>query len=252
MASTPPDRHQLCYFCDESSQVKDPWLAVGGLTVRRTAIPRITKDLAEIKEISGKTGEVKWKNAKSFGGRVHRAYIDYLFVLIENRQAHFHVRFSEMAEYDHGLSGPRKKNDTVSKSYYQLLLHRPIRYYRPGADVWVYPDDGCCTDILPEKLAALCADGRKHFPDGGGDCIKAIEPRASASEPMLQLLDVTLGALACYRNARHLEDGYSPVKRGLAEYAFGKTKWPTITGSSAISNSRLNRWNVIPKMKRGQ
>lgn len=250
MASAPPQLPQLYYFCDESSQVKDDWLAVGGLAVMRSAIPKISTDLQLIKEKGGKTGEVKWANAKSFGGRVHRGFIDYLFLLIESRKAQFHIRFSNMNEYDHGLSGPRKKIDTVSKSFYQLLLHRPTRYYHGKAAVFVYPDDGCCTEQLSDNLAPLKVEARNNWGNPGRDCVQEIVPRASKSEPLLQLLDVTLGALATVRNGRHLDDGYSPIKRELAEYAFAKTGWSKIEGSN--HQKSCNCWNVTPKLGGGQ
>lgn len=252
MAVTPDEEPKLYYFCDESSQVNDDWLAVGGIAIMKSAIPRIVSDLQLIKAQAGKTGEVKWENAKSYGGRVHRGYVDYLFLLVEKNHAHFHIRFSEMNEYDHGLSGPRKKIDTVSKSFYQLLLHRPVRYYHNRVRIAVYPDDGCCTEQLATKLPALRNDGHNKFGARGRTCVDRIETRASKSEPLLQLLDVTLGGLAAYRNGRHLIEGYSPVKRELAEYIFSKTNWPDITGSCWRSKRKCNRWNVTPKLKRGQ
>ena len=245
MGSAPPDRHQICFFCDESSQVKDDWFAVAGLAVPRQTIPKIAADLADIKAESGKVGEVKWKNAKSFGGRVHRGYIDYLFLLIDDKRAHFHIRFAEMGAYDHALSGPRKKTDTVSKSFYQLLLHRAIGFYHTKSDVWVYPDDGPCTELIPEQHPALCTEGGNKWGALGANCVQDIECRSSEAEPMLQLLDVTLGALAAYRNDRHLQEGYSPIKRELAEYAFARTKWAVITGNAY--RRECTRWNVVPK-----
>ena len=216
----------------------------------QTAIPKIVSDLQLIKAKVGKTGEVKWANAKSFGGVVHRGYIDYLFLLLGSRKAQFHIRFSDMNEYDHGLSGPRKKVDTVSKSFYQLMLHRPVKYYHGKANVHVYPDDGCCTEQLPDQLPKLKNDAWTKFGPEGHSCPQEITPRASKSEPLLQLLDVTLGALAALKNERHLADGYSPIKRELAEYALKKTGWLRIGGSNY--DKRCNRWTVKPSLKRGQ
>lgn len=213
----------------------------------KDSIAKISRDLAVIKEATGKKGEVKWSNAKSYGGRPHRAFADYLFDLIKRNNAHFHIRFSPMKEYDHG--GRRGRIDTVSKSFYQLILHRPVRYYHKSCDVWVFPDDGAYTSELPDMIEPLCYQGGEHFPDGGGVCVQDISPRSSAAEPMLQLLDVTLGGLAAIRNGRTSRDGYSPVKRELAEHIFKKTGWFSIEGNSW--SNKCNRWNVIPK-KRGQ
>lgn len=202
--------------------------------------------------MSGKTGEVKWENAKSFGGRVHRAYIDYLFLLVDRNLAHFHIRFLPMSEYDHSLSGRRRRIDTVSKCYYQLIVHRALRHYSEHGHVSVYPDDGECTSHLPAMLEALRNEDKSRYCQGRDSCLQEILPRSSAREPMLQLLDVTLGALAAYRNKRHLKPEISQTKRDLAVYAFEKTGWPSIEGNCDPRIKKLNRWNVRPSLRRGR
>lgn len=218
-------------------------MAVAGIAVTRDAIPYIIGKMKPIAEKYGKTGEVKWKNAKFCGGMVHEGYIRLLFELIKEGRLHFHIRFSRMDEYDHKLSGPRKKLDTVSKSFYQLLLHRPLAYYGNKADLHIYPDDGSCTRLLPDQIKPL------HI-ESGRTSVKVIQPRSSEKEPMLQLLDCTLGALAAYRNGRHLKPEISDTKKRLSELAFKLTGWRDITGSCWTDKKKLNRWNVTPKIKR--
>lgn len=217
-------------------------MAVGGIAVAREAIPYILGRMKPICEQYNKTGEVKWKNAKYCGGMVHEGYIRLLFDLIKEGRLNFHIRYSRMDEYDHKLSGPRRKLDTVSKSFYQLLLHRPIAYYGHKADLYIYPDDGNCTRLLPDQIGALHYESKRM-------CIKEIVTRSSEREPMLQLLDCTLGALAAYRNDRHLKPEISATKKRLSVLAFELTKWPDITGSCWIDKKKLNRWNVTPKIK---
>lgn len=217
------------------------------MAVMQSAIPRITADLERIKTESGnKNTEIKWDNAKSFGGRAHRGYIDYLFCLIATRKAQFHIRFARMEDFDHTLSGPRKKTDTVSKSYYQLLLHRPTRYYARKARVYVYPDDGDYTCQLRGQLGALRHQGGEAYGEHADLCIRDIECRASVNEPMLQLLDVTLGALTAMRNERHLlQTDYNQIRKDLIAHAFEKTGWATIEGSTPISRKGCNRWTRV-------
>lgn len=224
----------------------DPFAAVAGLAITRGSVSRIVTDLAALKEEYGKRGEIKWGNAKSFGGRAHRAYVDYLFLLISEGKAHFHIRFSSMDEYDHNLSGERRKIDTISKAFYQLLLHRTYRCYNERA-IYIYPDDGEYTELLPNQIGALNHQGGEKFGGMVLGSVQEIQPRSSKTEPLLQLLDVPLGALAAIRNERHLQDGYSPVKKELAEYVLSKTGWPTVHGNSTWGHWRLNRWNAKPK-----
>ncbi|MBY3026501.1 DUF3800 domain-containing protein [Rhizobium leguminosarum] len=234
-------RKQLLYFCDESSQDGDAYMAVAGIAVARDAIPYILGRMKPICQQFEKTGEVKWKNAKYRGGMVHEGYIRLLFELVDAGRLHFHIRFSRMDEYDHKLSGPRRKIDTVSKAFYQLLLHRPLAYYGRSADLYIYPDDGDCTRQLADQIGAL-------HRETGRACVKEIRPRSSETEPFLQLLDCTLGALAA-RNGRHEKGDISDTKKRLAKLAFELAGWRDITGSCWTDKKKLNRWNVTPKIK---
>ncbi len=224
-------------------------MAVGGIAVARKAIPYIIGRMQTIRDEFNKQGEVKWKNAKSRNGVVHEAYIRLLFELIDEGRLHFHIRFSRMDEYDHKLSGPRRKIDTVSKAFYQLLLHRPVAFYGNEVDIHIYPDDGDCTRLLPENLGALNWDAGDSYKVI--NAVKEIQPRCSEKEPMLQLLDCTLGALAAYRNDRHRREDISEVKKKLAVLAFELTKWPDITGNCWRTKRKLSRWNAVPKIKKG-
>lgn len=242
-----PSPNDILYFCDESSQSTDEFAAVAGLAIHRKNIAKVTTDLAAIKAASGKTGEVKWKNAKSYGARVHTAYVDYLFLLIEERKAQFHIRFSEMSDYDHNLSGERRRIDTVSKAFYQLFLHRACRHYRKHP-IFIHPDDGEYTSELPKYLGALNYQALAKFGGLSFGCVQTIQPRSSEREPMLQLLDVPLGALAALRNNRTKRPGYSEVKAKLADYTLAKTGWPSVLGSCPIDKASINRWNARPSL----
>lgn len=240
-------RKQLLYFCDESSQSDDAYMAVAGIAVAQEAIPYILGKMTAIREKYGKQGEVKWKNAKSRNGVVHEAYIRLLFDLIEENRLHFHIKFARMDEYDHKLSGPRRKIDTVSKSFFQLLLHRPVAYYGHEADIHIHPDDGNCTAQLKDQIGALNFVGKRLCGKPG--VVKIVQPRSSEREPMLQLLDCTLGALAAYRNGRHELEEISDTKKRLTRLAFELTGWPDITGS-CYDKRKLSRWNSVPRFKK--
>ncbi len=221
-------------------------MAVGGLAVRPIVAQKIYKDLAAINAGYHVTSEIKWTTAKARRDLAHKAYLDLMFALIEANLVHFHIRFSPLALYDHRLSGERRKSDTVSKAYYQLLLHRAARYYKAG-DIHVRPDNGVCTELLPRFITALNQDCARKFSNSDWPFID-IECRNSASEPMLQLLDVSLGALASYRNKRHLEPSASQTKSSLSEYAFKLTKLSCLDRSTPITERKLSIWNVTPSI----
>lgn len=193
--------------------------------------------------------EVKWNKAKS-KPLLCRDYINLLFDLIEANHAHFHVRFSPFQEYDHAASGDRKETDTISKAYYQLLLHRAGRFYGKDCKVLVRPDDGDCTSYLPSIHGGLNADIGLTYKVGH-EAITDIAPRNSKLDPMLQLLDVSLGALTAARSGGHKNGNLSVLKSELVRYALERSKWPDIEKSHAGKTRRFNIWNVEPKFKKG-
>jgi hypothetical protein len=239
-----PTGPDILYFCDESSQVDDRHMAVGGLAVSRERIPEILTAMWEARERCNYFSEVKWSTAKKRRASIHKDYAVLLRQLVRANHAAFHIRFAPFLEYDHKNAGPRGRIDTVSKMYYQLLLHRPAKYYGDKRHLYIHPDKGDCTSELADMRGALCAGA--YHAGAMPDCVKVIEPRDSAREPFLQLLDVTLGAFAARRNDRELGD----TKAELRDFIIGLWGGVDLAKSTPMSNKAFNVWNATPQ-KRG-
>jgi hypothetical protein len=227
-------------------------MAVGGLAIVPTRAALVEKRLAEIRDQMNidPNAEIKWSTAKRRRNFPHLAYLDYMFDLLENNHAHLHIRLSPFKDYEHSASGDREETDTVSKSFYQLLLHRAGRFYGEKCRIIVRSDAGDCTSYLPKFQDALNNDistkfGCRHWP------IVDIAPRDSKSEPLLQLLDVTLGAITAVRNGSHLRDGASEAKVALMERAIERGKIVDVTKSHPWEDRAFNLWNVTPKYTKG-
>ena len=237
----PQSPNDILYFCDESSQVDDDFMAVGGLAITRARLPSIVERLDAIRAECQYHSEVKWNSAKKRRMSIHKAYADYLAELVTQRRAHLHLRFAPFGQYDHRSSGPRGRKDTVSKMYYQLLLHRPVAFYGPKLPIFVHPDEGDCTSYLQTMRGALCAAGYRR-KGCRPDCVKVIEPRPSHREPLLQLLDVTLGAFTAMRNKRELGE----AKADLAAHIHAIWGKPDTAISSDPKRRPFNIWNATP------
>lgn len=221
-------------------------MAVGGLAIRASRAAKIEADIFAINKAYGVSSEVKWQTAKKRRDNVHLAYIDLLFKLVRDNQAHFHVRICPFSEYDHKISGDRKETDTISKSFYQLLLHRAGRFYANSCSILVRPDNGDCTSYLKEMITALNGDIRKKF-SVDRDPIRDLSPVDSKREPLLQLLDVSLGAIASFANGHHQTDGASETRKMLCQHAFAYTSLKTAMHSTAMEDRKFNYWMVRPK-----
>lgn len=220
-------------------------MAVGGLAISSSFAHGVQVDVEAVNYAHKVTSEIKWSKAKPLRYAAYLAYIDLLFELIEANLVHVHIRFQKMIDYNHNLGGERKRTDTISKAHYQLMLHRAVRYYGGESRIHIRPDNGVCTELLPSFVDRLNQEARRKFqyPD---NCVWTVEPRDSAKEPLLQLLDVILGALTAYRNERHLDPKTSEHKKQLAIYAFNKTGLPDLQTSTPINNGKFSIWNVTP------
>jgi hypothetical protein len=153
-------RPKLLFFCDESSILGDPHMGVGAIAVRLERHTSITDQLKKIDEAFYVKSEVKWSTFKKRRMNVHEAYVDFLQSLVLTNMVHFHILFCPFYDFDHSESGPRKRVDSVSKMYYQLILHRALKYYGKYCDIYVRPDNGDCTDYLPSMVNVLNSTAR--------------------------------------------------------------------------------------------
>jgi hypothetical protein len=243
MTEPAKERHQLYYFCDESSFLGEEYMAVAGIAVSRSMVFDVVRALRDLNEAKRARGEIKWNNTRKRGLDIRKAYVDHLVKLISDNHVHLHIRFSPMNEYDH--AGERREFDTVSKMFYQLLLHRPVRYYGRDCILRGRPDNGECTRLLPDYKDALHFEGQRDY-QSQPDCINSIVPLDSRHEPMLHLLDVAVGALTAYRNGRHLLDSIGEPKRALAQHAFQAFGQKDLKKNHDDGN-KFSIWNVIPK-----
>jgi hypothetical protein len=245
-SAPPPPREETFYFCDESSYETEEFMAVGGLALPKRNL-KIVMDKIKALHETPKVEEVKWTTTKPWNVKIRRAYVDCLAELVTKRQVHLHVRFAPFIQYNHEESGRRKIYDTVSKMYYQLLLHRAIRHYGNRYRLLIRPDDGACTSELEKFVPHLHNDGYAKYR-ADRDCIKNLICLSSENEPLLQLLDTSLGALTAYRNNRHLREGASKTKAELSEHTNKAFGIADIT-RNWDDGARLSIWNVIPKRR---
>src|SRR5262249_41300301 len=152
--NAPAEKPEAFYFCDESSFVNEEFMAVGGLAIPKTNLKVVTDRIKEI-GTGPKREEVKWGTTKHWNVDIRKADVDCLVDLTTTLRAHLHVRFAPFRQYDHDESGERRVFDTVSKMYYQLLLHRAIRHYGQQYRLLIRPDDGECTSELKKFVPAL-------------------------------------------------------------------------------------------------
>lgn len=239
----------IYYFCDETS-FHDTHMAVGGLAVPDYNLAPITAELRNIKTTKNirPEHEIKWEKTSERHDCGETAYANYLAELLTTKKVHLHVRFAPFTEYNHHHSGPNRRADTVGKMHYQLLLHRAVRFYGGAYKLRIRPDAGDCTKKLCDQQGALLYEAvARHRYEVQADCIDSIEPRDSVREPLLQLLDVTLGALTAMRNGRHLRPECAEPKKALALHVHGLHGHADLNGNTGPLIRHFSIWNAVPE-----
>jgi hypothetical protein len=151
---------------------------------------------------------------------------------------HYHVVICDMHAYDHRLRNQGQKTTSVSKTYYQLLLHRCCRLYGGKAFIHVRPDTGACTRELPGLRNGLNADAQRRF-DLKLRTVLSINLTESITVNLMQMNDVILGAIASHRNERHKRQGASPHKTRIAEAVRAVFGVPNFTINTSWNHRRL-------------
>jgi hypothetical protein len=118
-----------------------------------------------------------------------------------------------------------------------------VKHYGKWDRLFIRLDNGECTSVLPHLKAGLNADGVPKYGTNP-QCVDSITCLDSEAEPILQFVDVVLGAFTALRNNRDLIG----AKREVADHAL-KTLQKRRHDLFAIhSGTRsFSVWNVIPK-----
>jgi hypothetical protein len=111
----------------------------------------------------------------------------------------------------------------------------------------IRPDDGECTSELQRFVPHLQVDGQIRYKTEP-DCIDSLICLNSEHEPLLQLLDVTLGALTAYRNGRHVRFETSVAKSELSMHTYKAFGVKDLT-KNHDAGRWFSIWNVVPRKR---
>lgn len=220
-------------------------MCVSGIVIRRTRVDEVRADIERIKAAGGIGSEVKWSRVTVHRARTYRVLIDYFFNLVRQNQVQFISLICDFSTFDHRKNGGREAG--VSKMLFQLALHRACKKYGGGADLHLFPDSGDCGDQLCQHRYHLNNAARRYMPEGRGSAerpVAHIEATNSATEPLLQLNDLILGAIGYRRNERYNAPDASKHKRLLARRVAEQAGATTFHYNPQSLGRRFTVWNL--------
>jgi hypothetical protein len=233
----------LSFFGDASS--KDcKFMVLCGLAVGGHRINEIESQIADIREKGKIRREFHWQEYR--GGEKRRAYeelIEYGFSLIHKKHAALHLLSCNFMQFDHKRGGPKSKDGSINRLYWQLCLHRAAQYYGRERAIHVRLDAGNDSAEVCSLRNQLCAKSYSTY-NARPNCFRSIEPISSENSGIIQLCDVIVGGVASQINGNRVDT----PKGQLAEFIrkqSGRHSWSV---DSHKDERFLTVWHIKPNL----
>lgn len=231
---------------DESGQTANRYMCVSGIVIRRERLDEVRTDIERIKLAGGITSEAKWTKVTKHRLPTYKLLVRYFFGLIQQNQAQFCALVCDFGEFDHKKDEDGREGN-VSRMLFQLGLHRLCKKYGEKADLHLFPDSGDHATMMCRYRYHLNNSARKFMPTERRSAelpVVHIEPTDSASEPLLQLNDIILGAICYRRNERYEEPGASRHKKALARLVAESAGATMFHYNPQVFGRRFTVWNL--------
>ncbi|WP_426260825.1 DUF3800 domain-containing protein [Sphingomonas sp. DC1100-1] len=202
-------------YCDESSQTRHRYMAMGGLIIRSDRVLAANDAFAQIRLPELPSGELKWGSVSNRKLHAYRRLVDAFFDHPAFAGVDFHSTVVDTHGQDHQRFGDGDRDKTFNKELYQLAAKfarlYPDRYFH------LYPDDRE-TVHRPGELRDILNFGRRKQGDKRDFPFRRSHFRKSHETPMIQVVDILLGALAYRVNGHANAIDASPSKVDLSRH----------------------------------
>ena len=245
----PPDVLSDIYI-DESSQTKHRYLVLGGIIAPTREVDAINSALAIARLPELPFGEMKWNKVSKAKLLAYRRVVDCFFSDPALATTHFHSIVVDTYAQDHAAYNDSDREIGFNKEIYQLAS-KFARLYQDRL-FHLYPDSRE-TNQRPEDLRTILNFGRRKAGDSREWPFRRSHFRNSKSTPLLQLVDLMIGALAFHLNGHIQEPDASQHKARLATYVLKKAriadpfKDTSIAGRFTIWHRQLKRRGGVPR-----
>jgi Protein of unknown function (DUF3800) len=216
---SPPLESITDIYIDESSQTKNKFLVIGGISLPTIDVEAANECLGKARLPQLPHGEMKWgkvSNAKlpAYGRKV-KAFFDERPLV----RAHFHCLVVDTHEVNHHKHNQGSREIGFNKEIYQLAS-KFARLY-PDRLFHLYPDYRD-TNQTTDDLRLILNRGRAKKGDKRDWPFRRCHFRDSKTTPLLQLVDLLTGSVAWCVNGHGKSSQASPSKNRLSEYTLSR------------------------------
>lgn len=244
----PPDPRLISeIYCDESSQTRHRYMAMGGIIIPSAEVGPANARIAALRLPELPQGEMKWGSVSRGKLAPYTRLVDSFFDDPEFARVDFHTSVVDTWGQDHAAFNDGDREVTFNKELYQLAA-KFARLY-PDKLFHLYPDDRE-TSQLPGRLREILNWGRRKKGDRRDFPYRRCHFRKSHETPLLQLVDVMLGGLAYQINGHNLAAGASAAKIELSAHITQRAGIQNPLADTAVSG-KFTVWHRQLQPRRG-
>lgn len=209
----PPELIREIYI-DESSQTKNRYLVLGGVTLHGPVCreAEVAIQAARLPELPN--GEIKWGKASRSKIEAYKRVVDVFWDHRTLQEAHFHSLFVDTSKLDHKKFNQGDREIGFSKEIY--LLAKKFGQLYPGF-FHLYLDERK-TSQSTEELRLILNRGMMKDGDARDWPFRRCHFRDSKSSALLQMVDLFIGAIAYCINGHIASPEASEARTELARH----------------------------------
>lgn len=224
-------------YCDEASTTQARYMLIGGLWVPQETEPGIREALRQVRSKHNLTAEMKWTKVSR---SKLSAYQDFVDVFFDTPRLAFNCILVDTHMLDYNAYHGGDEELGFYKFYFQLVSHKLWN----GNLYWLFTDER--STRKPYRLSVLKLVVNRWCRGHRGantDLLRAVEPKCSTNEDLIQVADILLGATAYAWNER----GNSPAKVALATHLANRLGWESLRMETLPSAFKFNIWYWRPR-----
>lgn len=257
-------------YSDESRHRGERFLLLGGVWVEKTKLSLCYKDIDRLRLENGFindskqkiafSGEFKWTKVSRRYIDVYKQVIDLFFDWIKSDQIRSCIMLVD--SYDQNVQAHNNlQKDGFFKLLYQLYYHNSLipGIYEIFPDRITNPTHKVNLPILKQSLNRAFQTkfaSKMNFDDFARiqNFVRNIVPCDSKEFPLIQVLDVVMGAIGYFQNRHFEREGASEVKTDLMKYVVDKliySAFVKVEGKKYLiaKSTKFNIWKFRPKEK---
>lgn len=221
-------------YCDENNTQSAHYMLIGGLWIPQECKDGLSDRLAYVRRNFNMSAEFKWTKVSRSKLPAYYAWVDCFF---DSPEVGFRCIVIDTHLLDYRTFHKNDQELGFYKFYFQLIS----RNIEPGNLYWLYTDER--NNRKRNRLEVLrIITNRYWLKKANTEPLRAIEPRRSHEEDLLQLADVLLGAVGYAWNSGR----DSPAKMDLMSYIAKRLGWPSLRLATLPSVTRFNIWHWKP------